>query len=153
MSIRRLADGRFVDVNDTYLRVIRRPREEVIGRTPVELGLWADPADHDRLMDVVRKQKSVRNMELNFTYRPGHNSISLFSADVIELNGEECILTIANDITKRKEAEAKLQASEAELRALFAAMTDIIFVLDDEGRCLKIAPTNPAFNFKPQAEV
>jgi PAS domain S-box-containing protein len=153
MSIRRLSDGCFVDVNNSYLRVIKRTREEVIGRTPVELGLWADPAEHDRLMDAIRENQSVRNLELNFSYRPGRNSISLFSADVIELDGEPCMLTVANDITKRKEAEAKLQASEAEMRALFAAMTDVISVLDVEGRCLKIAPTNPAFRFMPNEQV
>ena len=47
------------------------------------------------------------------------------------------------DITERKRAEEALRSSESEFRALFAAMTDVIFVFDAEGRCLKIAPTNP----------
>ncbi len=57
------------------------------------------------------------------------------------------------DITHRKEAEEALRASEAELRALFEAMTDVILVLDREGRYLKIAPTNPSLLYRPSAEM
>jgi len=49
----------------------------------------------------------------------------------------------------RRQAEKSLRASEAELRALFSAMTDVIFVFDSEGRYLKIAPTDPTFLYKP----
>jgi diguanylate cyclase (GGDEF)-like protein/PAS domain S-box-containing protein len=60
---------------------------------------------------------------------------------------------IARDITERQQSQRALEASEAELRALFAAMTDVIFVLDREGRYLKIAPTNPALLYKPPGEM
>jgi two-component system, cell cycle sensor histidine kinase and response regulator CckA len=53
----------------------------------------------------------------------------------------------------RRRAEASLKASEMESRALFAAMTDVIFVLDSEGRYLKIAPTNPAYLYQPSADL
>jgi PAS domain S-box-containing protein len=55
----------------------------------------------------------------------------------------------ASDITERKRSERKLQESEAELRALFASMNDVILVLDAEGHYLKIAPTNPANLYQP----
>ncbi|MCA1816610.1 MAG: EAL domain-containing protein [Acidobacteria bacterium] len=60
---------------------------------------------------------------------------------------------IARDITERRQSQRALEASEAELRALFAAMTDVILVLDRDGRYLKIAPTNPALLYKPPAEL
>ena len=53
------------------------------------------------------------------------------------------------DITERKRAEDPLRTSEAELRALFAAMPDVILVLDAQGRYLRIAPTNPSFSRRP----
>jgi PAS domain S-box-containing protein len=61
-------------------------------------------------------------------------------------------LGVKMDVTERKEAEARLKASEVELRALFAAMDDVILVLDAQGRCLKVAPTNPSLLYKPVAE-
>ncbi|WP_333187361.1 PAS domain S-box protein [Microcoleus sp. B3-D7] len=63
------------------------------------------------------------------------------------------LLCIGTDISDRKQAEIALQASESELRALFAAMNDVIFVIDLEGRYLKIAPTNPELLYKPSAEL
>ncbi|MEG3897712.1 MULTISPECIES: PAS domain S-box protein [unclassified Microcoleus] len=63
------------------------------------------------------------------------------------------LLGIGTDISDRKQAEIALQASEAELRTLFAAMNDVIFVIDIEGRYLKIVPTNPELLYKPPAEL
>lgn len=65
----------------------------------------------------------------------------------------EYIISTGIDITQRRQAESSLQASEAELRALFAAMTDVVLVRDAEGRCLKVAPTNPVNLYKPSQEV
>jgi PAS domain S-box-containing protein len=63
------------------------------------------------------------------------------------------LLCIGTDISDRKKAEIALQASEAELLALFGAMNDVIFAIDTEGRYLKIAPTNPSLLYKPPAEL
>ncbi|WP_373535033.1 PAS domain S-box protein [Microcoleus sp.] len=52
-----------------------------------------------------------------------------------------------------KERTAELAATEAELRALFAAMNELIIVLDSTGRYLKIAPTNMSLLYKPSEEL
>jgi len=62
-------------------------------------------------------------------------------------------LAVKEDITARKEALDALSASEAEMRALFAAMTDVIIVLDSNGRYLKIAPTNQSNLYRPPADM
>jgi PAS domain S-box-containing protein len=63
------------------------------------------------------------------------------------------LLCVGTDISDRKLAEIAMQDSEAELRALFAAMNDVIFVIDIEGRYLKVAPTNPELLCRPSAEI
>ena len=57
------------------------------------------------------------------------------------------------DVTGRREAEARLRASESELRTLFSAMSDVILVLDSHGRYLRIAPTNPSLLYKPSEDL
>jgi PAS domain S-box-containing protein len=71
---------------------------------------------------------------------------------VISLDGRNVICTIVRDVTERKRNEEAMRASEAELRALFEAMTDLIFVIDGEGRHLKVALTNPALLYKTPEE-
>ncbi len=63
------------------------------------------------------------------------------------------VQVIAQDITERKRAEEAQQKSEAELRTLFAAMTDVVMVLDAEGRYVKIAPTNPVNLYRPSEQL
>ena len=66
-----------------------------------------------------------------------------------QIGDEKFYTATIRDITERKQAEGKLAASEAELRALFAAMTDVVIVYDADGRYLKIAPTNLASFYRP----
>ena len=65
----------------------------------------------------------------------------------------EYVICSGIDITERRQAETDLKGSEAELRALFAAMTDVVLVRDADGRCIKIAPTNPVNLYKPSDEM
>ncbi len=66
-----------------------------------------------------------------------------------QIADEKFYTAIIRDITERKRAEEKLAASEAELRALFAGMTDVVIIYDADGRYIKIAPTNPANLYRP----
>jgi PAS domain S-box-containing protein len=66
---------------------------------------------------------------------------------------EPIVRGMARDVTERKRAEAALAASEAELRALFAAMRDVVIVYDREGRYLNIAPTEASLLYKPSADL
>lgn len=91
----------------------------------------------------MRRSDGIEGTWLSVTGRPVRDEDGALRGGVV----------VFRDFTARKVAEAKLQASEAELRALFAAMTDVILVLDAQGRYLKIAPTNPSLLHKPPDEI
>jgi PAS domain S-box-containing protein len=78
-----------------------------------------------------------------------------FPAEVLlsafDLGGRRVLQATVRDITVRQRVEEALRASEAEMRALFAAMTDVILVLDAEGRYIKVASTNPPLLYRPAA--
>ena len=122
VSISTLAEGRFVEVNETFLRDHGFTREQVIGRTSPELGLWADPNQRRRLVDAVRRNGMVRDYEFAGQLRDGRIQTTSISAEVIQVGGEACLLSVATDVTERKEAEEKARRSRAELRALAARL-------------------------------
>ena len=118
VSISTLAEGRFVEVNDTFLRDHGFRREEVVGRTSPELGLWAEPMHRKAFIDTVHREGMVRDYEFAGQLRDGRVQITSISAEVIDVGGEPCLLAVATDITERKDAEEKARRSRAELRAL-----------------------------------
>ena len=65
----------------------------------------------------------------------------------------ELALVLEDLITERKRAEARIEASKVELQALFAAMDDVILMLEAQGRYFKVAPTNPSLLYKPAAKL
>jgi PAS domain S-box-containing protein len=101
----------YIDVNETFEHLTGWRRDEVIGRTAVDLGLWA-PADGADLAKLLLTEGSVRNVETRYRMRDESIRIGLSTAEVIELNGEPCMLAVTADITERKQAEEALRTSE-----------------------------------------
>ena len=113
VSISTLEEGRFVEVNETFLRDHGFTREQVIGRTSPELGLWADPDQRRRLVDTIRRNGMVRDYEYAGQLRDGRIQTTSISAEVIQVGGEACLLSVATDVTERKEAEEKARRCRA----------------------------------------
>lgn len=118
LTLNRLDDGSFIEVNDTFLRDLRRTRDEVIGKTSVELGLWADPSDRDRYIERLRREHTITELEFGGYLRDGRREITQISSTIIDVGGVPCVLTHAHDVTDRRHAEQELEYSHQQLRAL-----------------------------------
>src|SRR3984893_5833348 len=112
ITIANLADGRFVDVNESFLHVTGFCREEVLGRTSLAMNFWDRTEDYGELVETLEARGSVRDMEINFLAKSGERRTGLNSAEVIDIAGQECILAIFKDITERKTLEAKLRQAQ-----------------------------------------
>jgi PAS domain S-box-containing protein len=119
MMITRLRDGLVLNVNESYARLAQYRREEMIGRTVLELGIWANPDDRARVVQVLEQGRPVRDLPTQLHTRTGEVRDALFSAQIIESEGEPCILGMIEDITDRLRAERQLKESEALYRLLF----------------------------------
>lgn len=109
MSITTLKEGKYLDVNESFLRMSGHTREEVVGHTSGELNIFEVPEDRERvLVDPLMKSGVLRNFELKFRRKNGSFRTLLSSAELIELGGEKCILVASSDITERKESEHTL---------------------------------------------
>ena len=125
VSIGTLAEGRFLEVNDAFLRDHGFTRDQVIGRTSPELGLWANPDDRRLLIEAIERDGMVRDFEYQGQTRDGQVNITSLSAELIQVAGEACILAVATDITDRKRAEEVIHRSREELRALAARLQSV----------------------------
>jgi PAS domain S-box-containing protein len=111
VTISSFKEGRYLEVNDTFLRLTGYTREEVIGLTASELQIWIDPSDSVKIRQLLMEQGMVKNEEYCFRRKSGKICVGLVSAELIDFEGEPCILAMTNDITDRKQTEAQLQAA------------------------------------------
>lgn len=127
-------DGRLIEVNDRFRSVFGYEPGEVIGLTSLELDLWADPNDRTKVMDLISKQGSVRNLEVTLRRRSGEEFIALVSMDVVELKGEPCLLSAVSDITELKRTEGALRESDRRFREILEDIKLVALILNDQGR-------------------
>jgi len=113
-----LEEGRFVDVNETFERTLGFKRDEVIGRTVTELGLWVHPEDRAAVVEEIQKNGRVTNQEIQIRSRSGEIRVKLYSAELIRIGGERCLLAVSEDITERKRADEALRHLSGQLLQL-----------------------------------
>src|SRR6185369_8896976 len=112
-SIATTADGRFIEANTKYERDFGWTRADLIGRTSKEIGLWPDFAERESWIAAMGRHGRLIDYETVWMNRNGeHRNVSLAS-ELIELDGQSCILAYITDITARKRAEADLRISAA----------------------------------------
>lgn len=131
ITITRFSDGRFIDVNDAFLRTFGFERSEVIGKTTLDLNIYRNPADRPRLMERLGQGNPVRGFETMVRTKSGALLDAIVFVEPIELAGERCLLGMAFDITDRKRADERLTASLHELEAL---ATRLMRAQDEERR-------------------
>lgn len=126
IAISSLASGCYVDVNPAFERVFGFAPDEVIGHKAVEVGAWPEPAARDEIARQLREQGELINHEIRFRHKSGRLFDSLFSASLVELNGEPCMLSITRDISDRKQIEQLILEKNRMLQAVSEAQADFI---------------------------
>lgn len=109
LIIIRLKDSVVVDVNETCLGFLGYQREEMIGKSLLELNTWSDLAEREEIMNQISKVGSVRNLECRIRKKRGEIMVALLSSTIIDLDGLKHMLTSGIDITERKKNEEALR--------------------------------------------
>ncbi|MBW2112574.1 MAG: PAS domain S-box protein [Deltaproteobacteria bacterium] len=131
-----LEEGRYVEVNENFLQSMGYEREEVIGRTSLELGIWPDPDERKRVIRRIKEEGRVENVEIQFHTRGGDILSMLLSGEVIEFGGEKCLLSVSLDISERKRFEKELEYQKKSLESILLHSGLPIVTVDREHRVL-----------------
>ena len=124
ITLTKLSDGRHIEVNDSFCQFTGYTREEIIGRTALELNLWVDWQARDTMIQVLQEQGTLHNYEFDFRTKFNTVRTALLSVEVINFYGQSCLISVSQDISDRKQAQAALQrAKEAAEAATKAADT------------------------------
>jgi PAS domain S-box-containing protein len=114
--ISRLADGAFVLVNQSFLELSGYTEKEVIGNTSLDINLWENSEDKEKIFKKLSVEGSVKNFEARFRKKNGEVGSGLFSASIIDLEGLPHVLTITRDLTDRNQAREERDKLEAQLQ-------------------------------------
>jgi PAS domain S-box-containing protein len=131
INLNRASDGMFIDVNQGFTALMGYSREEVIGRSSLDLNIWDDPTDRDRLVSGLTTTGYVENLEARFRRKNGQIGIGLMSARLLQIEGEGVILSITRDITERKRTAEQYQA-------IFENAVEGFFQSTPEGRFIRV---------------
>ncbi|BAY37192.1 PAS/PAC sensor signal transduction histidine kinase [Nostoc sp. NIES-2111] len=132
ISISTLKEGRYIEVNDSFVRLSGYARDEVIDRTAFELNIWVNESDRTKLLHELQTQGVVRNTEVLFRCKSGKIITAQVSAEVIELDGIPHLLVITHDITERKQTEVKLRQTARQQAKLYEKLADLNANLENQ---------------------
>nr|WP_246276642.1 PAS domain S-box protein [Microcoleus asticus] len=127
MIITTFAEGRFIEVNDSFLSMIGYALEETIWNTVPGLNIWVRSQDRVNFRQSLHEQGVVRNQECEFRMKSGSVVVCLLSAELINLDGELCMLAVMTDITDRKHAEEALRESQRALATLMSNLPGMAY--------------------------
>jgi PAS domain S-box-containing protein len=134
LSIARMSDGQFVEVNESFLQSSGYTREEVIGRSSGDLRLWPTPADRERFLREVKERGVVRHREVVLRSKKGRLDTVLLSAERIDIDRQPHILEVGLDITTRKQAEEDMRRALEQEKELSRLKTNFVTLVSHEFR-------------------
>ena len=134
MFVSTLDQGRLLEVSDSAEQLTGYSKEEMIGRTTRELGLWDDPSKRDQLIAKLLEEGSIREFELTMRQRSGRMLTCLVSAELTRMDQERCVTLALMDITTLKRAEREMAQRLLYEEALAAAAQSLLTNWRGRGR-------------------
>lgn len=130
IALARLSDNKIIDVNAAWEKIAGWPKESVVGKTPHEVNAWVQESKREEMKALVAEHGVVHGFDMQMRTRDGSIKDMLLSAEVIDVQGEPCLLSMSQDITERKRVEEELRASEEKFSKAFMVSPDAIIISD-----------------------
>ncbi|MDF1526443.1 MAG: histidine kinase dimerization/phosphoacceptor domain -containing protein [bacterium] len=132
ISVIRMRDETFVDINEGFTNITGFTREEMIGRTTRTAGIWIDDETRETFLKELRDQEHLDKQEVRFFKKDGSVFISSISAKKVDIAGEPHRISVIRDVTSLREAQSELWRTNAILRTQMELSMSGILVLDEK---------------------
>jgi PAS domain S-box-containing protein len=143
IAITKVSDSRFTDVNDAFVRITGFNKDEIIGRTSLEIGYIINAPKREEILKQIREKGRSQYFENTIRSKSGELKEVLSSAETITIEGERFVISVIFDITDRKRAEEDLAKSDALFTSLFELNPAAIAISNISSK--KIISINSAF--------
>ncbi len=137
-AISRKADGVIIEVNDSWESLFGFSRQEAVGRSSLDLGLYVDPADRERGLALLEAHGAVRNLEVEIRRKAGEKRWAQLWAEQLEVEAVPCLLTIIRDVTESRRVHAELRRSEERFSKAFQASPAALSITTPDGRIVDV---------------
>lgn len=108
MTISTLEEGRYLDVNEAFCRAVGYERQEIIGRTSREIGIWIHGDRREQWKDCILNNEPIRNLEVQFLTHTRETRVGIIFMERLDIGEEPCILTILDDITEQRRIDMEM---------------------------------------------
>lgn len=143
MAINTIDGGIFLDVNNSFLRTFGyQQKGEVVGKTTAEIRFYVEPKDGFKIRKDLTNISRIENREILLRKAGGEIATGLYSGEIINILGEDCIISAINDITERKRVENTLQERTAQLSSILNNIPFLAWIKNTNGQFLAV---NDAF--------
>ncbi|MCE1166446.1 MAG: PAS domain S-box protein, partial [Bacteroidetes bacterium] len=132
LTIVNLDTHRMIEINEAWTKAFGFSRDEALGKTPYELGIYSEEQFND-IINEIRKYKSVKNREIELKIKAGETRTMLVSRELITIDDVEYLYAMGLDITERKKAEDELRSRELLFRTTLYSIGDGVITTDEKG--------------------
>jgi PAS domain S-box-containing protein len=137
ININRLSDGMYVSINAVFTNTLGYSEQDAIGRTSLELNIWASPDDRAYMVSELLTKGEIKNFETKFISKDNRLMYGLLSASLIDLDGVTHILTVTRDISVYKQAEEALAKEKFLINALMNNLSDHVYFKDLQSKFIR----------------
>ncbi len=126
IAITSLESMRLVDVNEGFTRLTGFTREQTIGKSTNELGIWVNKVARERFLETIQTERKLHDFETTFETKTGEHRVVMISAEVVDMKNEPHIVSVARDITEHKKAEKALRQKDRDIRAAYVEVLSAV---------------------------
>ena len=129
-----LEDGRFLEVNDAYVKMLEWTREELTSHTSLELKIWAAPEQRQKMIQELKKHGVITNAEVDLRSKSGRSLHVNWAGGLVKIMGETRLLISIEDVTAHRQLEHAYKKESSLLRTVIDNLPDAIYIKDLQGR-------------------